>query len=65
MAVETKSLTVGDAIAVLPAVIALAQKVATIISTNTELSIDEELVALEAARMRSSVDIVADADKTA
>jgi hypothetical protein len=58
-------ITVADALAMLPKAIELAQKLATIISTNTEMSIDEEIAALEEARMKPSADIAAEADKVA
>ncbi len=58
-------ITVAEALAMLPRAIDVAQKLATIISTDTPLSVDEEIAALEAARMRPSADIAAEADKVA
>ena len=54
--------TVEQAIILLPAAINLASKISTIIASNTPMSVEEEMTALEAARMRPSEEIIAEAD---
>ncbi len=58
-------ITVEEAITVLPTVINLTAKLGKIISTNTAMSIDEEVKALEAVRMRPSDEVIAEADGVA
>ena len=58
-------ITVAEAIAMLPTVINLTAKLGKIISTNTAMSIEEEVKALEAARMRSSDEVITEADSAA
>ncbi len=47
-------ITVADALRMLPSAIDLTRKLVTIISTNTAMSAEDEIAALEASRMRPS-----------
>ena len=54
-------ITVATALEMLPEALSLAAKLATIIKTNSAMSVEEEITALEAARMKSSDEIIAGA----
>jgi hypothetical protein len=58
-------ITVAQALAMLPTVFELGKKLTTIITTNTAMSAEEEIAALETARMRPAEEVIADADKKA
>ncbi len=54
--------TVEQALVLLPIASRLLDKLRTVAETGTEMSIEEEIKALEAARMRPSDEVIADAD---
>ena len=55
--------TVEQAVNMLPAALNLVTKLEAIIADNTAMSADEEIAALEAARMRPSSEVIAEADE--
>lgn len=50
--------TVATALELLPGAIKLVQNLGTIITTNTEMTVDEEILALLAAKLRPSGEVV-------
>jgi hypothetical protein len=59
---EVNAVTVEEALKALPAALNLANKLAAIITTSTPMSCEEEVAALNAARMRPSDEIIGAAD---
>ena len=51
-------ITPAQALEALPAALSLAAKLVTIVKTDTAMSVEEEITALEAARMKTSDELI-------